>query len=344
MTGDRLDELTSPSPPVSASEAARLVATEYGLRGEAIPLPGERDSNFRIEAGGARYVLKVAHAAQSEEAVSLEIEALAHLEAHAPHLPVQRVIPTRDNRPAASFEAAGGERRHARLTTFLEGELLLSLDPGDALAARVGSTSAELGEALRTFGHPAARRELLWDLGAAEQTRALLDELNGLRDRRPLEDCLDRFAEQVSPSLRGLRAQVVHNDVNRNNTVLLRSGAIGVIDFGDVVHTQLVNDLAVTMSDFLEDARDPWEPALGVLRGFNRVRNLEDGELDVLFSLVRTRLAILVIVTEWRMKRFPENRDYIARKTGRSWSLLERLGEMRDSEVTARFHRACGRG
>ena len=31
---------------------------------------------------------------------------------------------------------------------------------------------------------------------------------------------LDRFAERVLPALRGLRAQVVHNDMGRNNVLV----------------------------------------------------------------------------------------------------------------------------
>ena len=61
-------------------------------------------------------------------------------------------------------------------------------------------------------------------------------------------EALDRFAEQVLPALRGLRAQVVHNDMGRNNVLVDDAGAIsGIIDFGDMTHTALVCDVAVTV-------------------------------------------------------------------------------------------------
>jgi hydroxylysine kinase len=337
-----VDTLTSPSTLIPATEAVRLAAEHYGLECTAAALPGERDSNFRLEADGVRFFLKVAHAAETEGAMNFETEALLHVEREAPHLDAQRVVRTRDGRAETSFEiTGGGERRRARLTTFLDGDVLSSLPMSDPLAGHVGRISAELGQALASFEHPVAHRKMLWDVGTVDLIRPLLDELAGMRDQPLLEACLVHFEERVKPSLRGLRAQVLHNDVNRNNTVLLGPSTIGLIDFGDMVHTQVVSDLAVSVTDFLEDAPEPWPHSLALLRSFNRVRRLQEDELDLLFALVRTRLAQMLIITEWRMKRFPENRAYIARKTERSWSLLGRLAATAESEATARLHAAC---
>jgi hydroxylysine kinase len=337
--------LTSFSAPISSVEAERLAARHYGLDCVAVPLPGERDSNFRLDAAtGSQYLLKIAHAAETGGTMSLETAALHHVQAHAPHLDVQRIVTTSEGESETTVRTASGELRHARLTTFLSGALVSSISLDRRTSQRIGGTLAELGHALVSFWHPAAHRELLWDISAADRTRPLLDDLRGLRDRELLEACLDQFDTVVRPQLRGLRAQIVHNDLTRSNTVLLPTGAIGVIDFGDIVHTELVNDLAVAVTDFLVDGPEPLGPALDIVRGFNRVRQVDDRELSALFSLVRTRLAMMIIITEWRRARFPGNRAYIARKTQRCWSLLRRLPVAENSMVTQRFVTACAVG
>src|SRR3954449_8464820 len=58
------------------ADAQRMARELYGLEAAATPLPGERDLNFRLDADGSRYVLKVHHDAAD---LSLEDAVLEHL-------------------------------------------------------------------------------------------------------------------------------------------------------------------------------------------------------------------------------------------------------------------------
>ena len=57
-------------------DPARVARELYGLDAVATPLPGERDLNFRLDAGGIRYVLKL-H--EPREDLALEDAVLEHL-------------------------------------------------------------------------------------------------------------------------------------------------------------------------------------------------------------------------------------------------------------------------
>ncbi len=62
-------------------DPARVARELYGLDAVATPLPGERDLNFRLDAGGVRYVLKL-H--EPREDLALEDAVLEHLRSSPP--------------------------------------------------------------------------------------------------------------------------------------------------------------------------------------------------------------------------------------------------------------------
>src|SRR5207248_4693248 len=93
-------------------------------------------------------------------------------------------------------------------------------DLTDAAVREYGATHARLNLALRAFFHPAAGRELLWDVKQALKLRPLVTSISDVRRRRLVADVLDRFEQRVVPRLPSLRAQVVHADFNLDNVFL----------------------------------------------------------------------------------------------------------------------------
>src|SRR5207244_1488242 len=61
----------------------------------------------------------------------------------------------------------------------------------------VAATHARLNLALRGFFHPAAGRELLWDLRHTAKLRPLLGSIADARRRRLVEHVLDRYGQRV---------------------------------------------------------------------------------------------------------------------------------------------------
>lgn len=336
--------LTSPSTPVEISDARRVLEQHYALSGELVRLEGERDQNFLLRAPSASYFFKVVHADEPTHVTSLGTAVLLHLAEAAPEIPTQRVVPTTRGSYECAFETADGESRTGRLTTYVPGRLLASLTRTPAIRECLGRTLAQLVRALNDFEHPGAQRDLLWDLATASRTRPLIEDLGASRDTRLLSHYLDQFESSVDGRLQSMRTQVVHNDLNSNNTLLTSDGKIGVLDFGDMVRTQIVNDLAVAATDQLSEDEDSIRGALDVVRGFHDVIPLERPEMEILFDLIRLRLVITIIITEWRTQRFPENGAYISRKTARSWRLLERLPLSSEAEATQRIISTCTTG
>lgn len=274
----------------------------WGLDGDLVEVHGERDRNFRVETGVGRYLLKVHNPVEAESILDLQDSALRHIRAVDPGLPVPNVVPTADGRPWAELVGADGRTSFARVMTWLDGDHP-DLEGLDAARARDwGRTSARLGRALRGFVHPACSYPIAWDLQRLPQLRNWLSAVDA--ERRPvIEAVLARFDARVAPRLRTLRAQVVHNDLAPTNVLVDEEWRVtGITDFGDMTHTALVCDLAVTAADLLPDRSDALELAMEVVAGYHSVTPLEPAEAELVAELVAGRYASAVLITASRAR------------------------------------------
>ena len=313
------------SPPrFTAEEAARIAAELYGLHGTASALGSERDQAFLLDDGGAGGVLKISNASEDVSVLDLEEAAIAHVTAVEPDLPVARMLAPRavfHGHAVRLFERRRGRKAGPELD--------------DGAVRKVAETHAGVCLALRSFFHPAAGRELLWNLRSAPLLRPLLDEI-AEPDRRTLAArALDGYDERVLPQWTRLRAQVVHGDFNLDNLLLDDDGVAGILDFGDCCHTALAADVAIALASFVRGRQpeDAFRVARITLDGFSSRLPLEPVELELLGDLVAARLVAIVVISAWRSRRFPDNADYIEAWDGDSWQLLALLDELGPEQV-----------
>ena len=317
--------LDSSPPRFTAGEAAEIAAELFGVHGSASELGSERDQAFLLEDGGAGRVLKVSNSGEDTATLDFEEAVIAHVAAVDPDLPMARQLA-----PRATFDG-----HHVRLFERRRGykggpEL-------DAAAVYgIAAAHARLCLALRAFFHPAAGRELLWDIHATPRLRPLLAEIEIPERRALVARAVDRFEERVLPEWPRLRAQVVHGDFNLDNLMLDEHGGLaGILDFGDCCHTALAADVAVALASYLRGrpAEDVFRVARIALDGFASKLPLEPLELELMGDLVAARLAAIVCISTWRTRRFPENAEYIEAWDDDSWQLLELFDDLAPSEI-----------
>ncbi|MNN88904.1 hypothetical protein D3C81_2066460 [compost metagenome] len=73
---------------------------------------------------------------------------------------------------------------------------------------------------------------------------------------------------------------------------------------------------------------DPFEGAAQFVGAYHAALPLSDMEQEIVADLMATRHLITVLISEWRAKRYPENRDYIMRHNPASWEALELMAEL----------------
>jgi 4-aminobutyrate aminotransferase-like enzyme/Ser/Thr protein kinase RdoA (MazF antagonist) len=336
------DPLAVTPPALDLATAQRLAADRFGVEGTASPLGGERDQNLRLDSADAAFVLKVSNPADGPTVLDLQTEALRHLERQDPELPMMRTIPTVDGEPWTRFASQDGTTHLVRMFTLMPGRTASAEELDHRALHDLGRTVARVAHALRGFFHPAARYDILWDLRHTPRLRALLDAVPD-RDRRVLAArILDRFDARVAAPFDGLRAQVVHNDLTLDNVLVGDDHRVtGIVDVGDLTHTALVCDLAITLAGVMWRRSDPIDAAQATIAGYAAVVPIEDPEAHLLADLVAARLAAWGVIAAWRADRYPTNAAYIASGEDDAWDLLATIEVLGPDAVGRRLAAAA---
>jgi 4-aminobutyrate aminotransferase-like enzyme/Ser/Thr protein kinase RdoA (MazF antagonist) len=334
--------LEATAPTFSAEEAAEVAQRAFDIQASAHPMDSERDQNFRLHADdGREWVLKIANRAEDPAILDMQIQALLHIARVDPQLAIPRVKETSKGALFHEIDGSDGQRFIARVLSFIPGQLLEDVTVNPALIREVGTMAARLDRALSSFFHPAARHELLWDLMQAAGLRTHTHLIEDPGYRRNVEKVLDHFETEVLPKLRTLRAQLIHNDVSRLNTLVESNRVTGLIDFGDLIHAPRICELAVPICEIIAEHTDPIATAAEITAGYHAVTALEDDELRLLFDLVSTRCAMYVAIASWRVGHHPENTDYIMSGVQKFGTLLEQMQGWERDRMYSGLRRAC---
>ncbi|MFN8496819.1 MAG: aminotransferase class III-fold pyridoxal phosphate-dependent enzyme [Anaerolineae bacterium] len=330
---------------LTEADAARLAWEWYGVRAVAAALPGEMGQNFRLRADdGRETILKISDPSESWDSLDFQAQALDHLAAHAPTLPVPRVLRDRDGRALVPLD--DDEQRYARLLTYLPGRLLVDVNPHPpALLRDVGRVLGEMDAALQSFSHPAMRRDLKWDLAGASWAQEHLGYLPDPARRALVERLMALYEAEAAPRLPDLRASVIYNDGNDYN-ILVGGDArdprvVGVFDFGDMTYSQTVGEAAIAAAYAMLDKPDPLAAAAHVVAGYHAAFPLTEAELAVLYPLIVARLCVSVVNSAYCRAVDPANGHMMINEAP-AWALLERLAPISPTFAHFTFRDACG--
>lgn len=345
--GGAADVLDSPAPAVAGEDAERIAQRHFGVTGTARNLASERDTNFHIVTADAHgYVLKFANPAEPPENTNFQTEALLYLERTDPTLPVPKVITALNGAHELTLPLCDGRDSVVRLLTWVEGEQLARANVSTALRHDIGGTLARLGVALRAYDHPASAHYILWDIKNASQLREMTPAIEEAALRYEVEAKLEKFEIDVAPRLAGLRQQVIHNDLNHYNVVVDPDNLdriSGILDFGDMVKSALVIDVAVAASYVCALDDDALESVTDVVTAYHAVTPLTRDELELMHDLIVARLLTTICIANWRAQRYPHNAEYILRNNEPARRGLERFGSLPREVVTRCLLHACAR-
>ena len=336
------------APKLPKQEAVRIARELYGVTASASPLPGEYDNNFHlVTPRGGEFVLKVMRPGCRLDLIDLQCKALAHLAKRAPSLALPRVCPTQAGDAIGTVETEDGTSRLVWMLTFVPGRLLAETNPHTPeLLFSLGKFMGQVDCALADFTHPAARRELKWDLTRAGWIRDYLRYFGEPARRALVEHLLQRYEAAAAPALPTLRTSVIHGDANDYNVLvsLSRVGGqrvVSVIDLGDMLYTSTVSELAIASAYALLHKPDPISAAARVVAGYHSVFPLEEPEIALLYPLICTRLCVSVVNSAYRKSLDPDD-PYITISEQPAWEALERLAAVHPRFAHYTFRHACG--
>ena len=332
-------------PSFTASEAQRLAERHFGLTGEIEPLYSERDQNFRLRTHSGDWTLKIASVEETPEMIDCQIRTLRHIERIDSGLPVPRVHPTLEG--GSSVRVRRGADSHiVHLLSYLPGIIAENAPLTETLQRHHGGLVARLGRAMRGFFHPAAGgRELLWDIRMAER---LLPHVVKLQDPARCDMAravIENFVAYTLPRLEGMRAQLIHGDVNPHNLLVDPADTnriTGIIDFGDMIHAPLILDLASAAGDFLLDKKDVIDVVETIVDGYHAVTPLEPAEAEILYDLIVMRLLQAVLIAAWRIAEMPDTPNYLNANFDGKLEVLDEFQRVGREMMTGRIRHVCG--
>ena len=286
-------ELLEHKPGFDVETAAAIAAEHFGVRGVARQLPSERDQNFLLtDESDGKFALKIANALEKVEFVEAQNAVLNHLEERVSFC--QRLV----------GETVTVANYLVRMVGYLPGVPLAEVRPQTpALLHDFGRKLGELDRALADFDHPAAHRDFHWDLTNGNR---VIDEYAELITDAGLRELVRGCRVELAGEL---RMSVIHGDANDYNVLVNpeRNEVVGLIDFGDMVYSYTVGNLAIAVAYVVLDKDDPLAAAEQVVDGYTKEFPLLQSERDALWDLVRLRLAVSVCMAAKQQREQPEN-------------------------------------
>src|SRR5450631_2884886 len=326
-------------PSFTPAEALAAANEQYGLVGTVSALPSERDQNFLIaDAHRGRFVLKIANLNDAPELLDFQNQAMRHVEKSVADYRVQRPVRSLQGEEITNIRNARSGTGHCvRLLTWIDGVVLArSAARGSVLFESIGAGMARIDAALCDFSHPAMRRVLQWDLRRAELARenaALLPH-----DRRTHVERL--FSQWEGIDWTALRHSVIHGDANDHNVLVGDGRMVGLLDFGDMVYSATVCDLAIALAYTMLGEKEPLSVAAQVIGTYHRYHPLTDAEQQVLFPLILSRLAMSVCYSAHNRSRNP-NDPYQVVTEASAWDLLDKLEAWSTNDAHILMRAAC---
>jgi len=334
--------------PVIETEAVRVAREIFTLEVSAKSLPGEYDDNFHLTSvDGREFVLKIMHPAREQSFVEMQCQALQHLAQRAPHLALPRVCPAPGGDSFTTATLADGTKRLLWMLTFVHGTVLAKVNSHTPeLLRNLGQFLGEMDAALVDFSHPAAYRELKWDLSQASWIRDYLQHIEGSQPRSLVERFLHSYESEVVPALPLLRRGVIYGDANDYNVLVSPPWpqprkVVSVIDFGDMHYGLTISEVAIAAGYAILGEKDPLTAACAVVAGYHSAFPLGEAEISVLYTLIAMRLAVSVTNSAHRKSLVPGD-PYVTISEAPAWEALEKLAAAHPRFAHCTFRDACG--
>jgi 4-aminobutyrate aminotransferase-like enzyme/Ser/Thr protein kinase RdoA (MazF antagonist) len=334
------------APPDDAT-LAHYLREIYSLAGDFKVLPGELDTNFKVSTGdGRRFLLRIHAPDAAHDEVELQTAVLQFLEQADPLLAVQRVVPSISGAVLPTVTTPDGTTVQLRLTTWLDGDVWATSVPAPrgaraTASASLGRLLARLDRALEDFDHPAADRAHRWDLARAGEQLPSVSLIDEPSKRDVVASVLNRFVDHVGPRLADLPRQTIHNDANDYNVLLGADHTVsGLIDFGDIVRSWRINEIAVACAYAMIGAPDAIGAVLPLVAAYHDENPLNEIEVDVLFDLILTRYAMSICMAATQIRDNPAN-TYLLISQHDVWERLQHLTAQNRRIAIMRFRAAC---
>ena len=307
---------------------------EFGLSAKAIKsLDGYASINYKITTAEGNYILKYYKNPEDLELIQGEVESISAVQNQ-----VEIDLPLQKSKLKVLEDGS-----FIRLSSFLEGKFLHEVPHTSKLLVDLGQKIAALNMAQFSLSNSAIKaRKSKWDLQHTLLNEPKLKFIENPFDRNIVSYFMDAHQMYITPIQDSLRSQIIHGDLNENNVLVDENSMTGLIDFGDICHSPLINEVAIALTYVILLNPNNWlESASSVLRGYVGENALQRQEIELLYQLIASRLCISVLNSA-EAKAENGDTEYILQNEKPAWKTLRFWIRTNPILVKNTFLKVCG--
>ncbi|XP_001641442.2 hydroxylysine kinase [Nematostella vectensis] len=336
-------------PEVSCSEAGHLARSLFCITPitEVKELISTSDRNFFIEGfstafqASGKFVLKILNSSDSsnEELIYAENAAIDYLRERG--YPCPMVLKAWNDKRLAKADLPvrgsikengkdGTERCIIRLLELVPGETLASISTTSKMLYQVGEFIGSVSGSLQGFSHLAIdARYDRYDLKNFQDLEPYVCLLPSPKDRVVVREIFASFASEVVPLMEQFRYGTLHNDMRPSNILGIYNeqedslSITGLVDFGDIASSMVINEIVVAMAAFMEGNCNI-EVSGYLLAGYQALFPVPAVEYRMLYLLVAARMCMLFVISSQNM-HINKNNKYLKEVTRDNRALMLRF-------------------
>ena len=325
---------------------ARALKTHWNIDAELSVLPGELDQNFLAqEKDGSKCILKIMRKECPHWLIKAQIEAIEHLSKKDSSLKVPMIL--RSSKGASFIDEVdcSGNERLVWVQEHIPGKCYAEIkQKSPAISFDLGVALGRIAKALADYKNESLVRDFKWNLPGSLWIKKYLTTIENSDRLKIISKIIDDF-EEILPELSSLRQQTIHNDPNDYN--ILISGekyqslnVSGIIDFGDICVAPRICDLSIAAAYIVLDHTEPEKMLAAFVSGYHSVYPLDIEEVDLVWRLLRMRLAVSVVNSTLLASK-NKNDAYITISQAPAWDFLENF-RINEGLIKARLRSVCG--
>lgn len=316
----------------------KVLKEHYNLASTTLSkLEGYDSINHKISSPKGSFVLKM-YSFSHELVALLEAEdtVLSNLK-KARNIEVPYSISNNEGAPYTMIDGS-----IYRLLPFLEGRFISEVEHTIEILESFGKALALIDKSLLgLYSASLQGKETPWDLKHFKNNKKYLQDIENPMDRSLVHYFFVQFDENIYPIQGQLRKSVIHNDANDWNVLTKNGRVTGIIDFGDMCSTWLINELAIGLTYLMMGKEEPLEVAKVVIKAYHKNYSLQLNEIDSLYYLIAARLCTSVCNSAYAKKQKP-NSEYITISEKPAWDLLRKWIQISPTNAKDTFRISCG--
>ena len=287
-------------------------------------LNSERDINFLIKLDDTKnYVVKISNPQESLKQLEYQDLLIKHLRSNRR---LKEIYPKILHKKILFYQDKKHRKCAVRILTYIHGNMYAKSKVNIAIEKSLGELLALQSKQLDSFMHRQAIRKFEWDPSNIRWVKKFINLFSGLK-KNVIIEAINHHEKFVQKNKRNLKYSVTHGDPNDYNIVVKNHKIVGLIDFGDSIYAPSINDLAIALAYALMKSQNLFDTLRNIISSYNKINPIRDDEIYSLLGLVKSRLAITLVMAAKQRKKYPDNK-YLSISEKNAWDLIFKLNNI----------------